>query len=239
MSRSSFPESVDTFQELFDLPYDKIQNAKRLTELKMKQSLTNDEQNELLNLTSVLQDYMITPETMNKFSDALTAVEKFFYSNVQGFINSKQQIWDSYIKQFKFVGKWTAGKAYKFQNMVTDENGDLQICLSDHTSTSSNNPLSNQTIWQKSSSKGDTGAIGLNATYKGDWNESTSYSLGDAVYYGRSGSNLPLVFIAMKSNAGKNPSSNADTWQLYTQLYVGTNEHPGASVGLHFIQVTG
>ncbi|WP_461199388.1 hypothetical protein [Enterococcus sp. N249-2] len=239
MSRSSFPDSLDTFTELFDLPYDKIGNAKRLTELKMQSALTNDEQNELLNLTSSLNEYMITPETMNKFSDALYAVENFFINNVQGFINNKQTIWDSYIKQFKYVGSWSSGKAYKFQNIVSDSNGDLQICQSNHTSTSANNPVSNQTIWAKASSKGDTGPIGLNATYKGDWTTTGSYILGDAVYYGREGSNQPLTFIAMKANTGKTPKDNPDVWQLYNQLYVGTSEHPGASNGMHFLHVTG
>ena len=238
MSRSSFPDGIDTFTELFDLPFDKVMSAQRLTELKMKASLTNDEQNELLDLTSSLQEYMITPETMNKFTDALSAVETFFVNNVQGFIENKQVIWDSYIKQFKFVGKWTTGKAYKFQNMVTDNNGDLQICQKDHTSTSANDPIKNQTLWIKSSSKGDTGDTGLNATFKGDWVSTASYVLGDAVFFGREGSNHPLTFIAMKSNSNKSPASNPDTWELYNQLYVGTTEHPGASVGLHYIEVT-
>lgn len=239
MSRSSFPESIDTFIELFDLPFDKVSQAERLTELKMKASLTNDEQNELLNLTSVLQEYMITPETMNKFTDAVTAVETFFVNNVQGFIENKQTIWNAYIKQFKYVGKWVTGKAYKFQNMVTDSNGDLHICQQDHTSSSGNDPLKNQTIWAKASSKGDTGDIGLNATFKGDWKTDTSYVLGDAVFFGREGSNHPLTFVAMKANTGKSPATNSDTWQLYNQLYVGTSEHPGASVGLHYIEVVG
>lgn len=239
MSRSKFPNGVDQFEELFDLPYDKMMSAKRLTELKMKDVLSNDEQNEVMTLTSVLKSYLITPETMNKFSDALTAVEQFFYSNVQGFINNKQTVWDNYIKQFKYVGVWTAGKAYKFQNMVTDSNGNLHICSSDHTSTADNNPVRNQTLWTKASSKGDKGDIGLNAFYKGDWNSSSSYALGDAVSLGRSGSNVPLVYISRTTNSNKNPATNPTDWLLYSQIYVGETEHPGASIGLHYIKVTG
>lgn len=227
------------FEELFDLPYDKMIKAKRLNELKMKASLTNDEQNEIISLTSELRSFLITPESMNKFSDALTAVEQFFYANVQGFIENKQKIWDAYIKQFKYVGKWVSGKAYKFQNLVTDSNGDLQLCQKDHTSTSANDPLKNQTLWSKASSKGDTGAIGLNAVYKGDWNNTANYVLGDAVSFGRVEANQPLVFICVKANVGKTPATNNDCWQLYSQLYVGTADHPGSSVGLHFIKVTG
>ena len=89
MTRSVFPENVDTFNELFDLPFEKIADANRLTELKAKPTLTNDEQTEMLALTNSLKDYMITPETFNKFQDTLVAVETFFRDNVQGFIEDK------------------------------------------------------------------------------------------------------------------------------------------------------
>ena len=86
-NRSVFPDGVDEFRELFDLPYDKMQMANRLTELKMKQALDSDEQAELSILTRNLQDYIITPETWNKFQDTLQAVERFFHSQVQGFLD--------------------------------------------------------------------------------------------------------------------------------------------------------
>lgn len=237
MSRSVFPEGVDSFQELFDLPYNKIEEANRLTALKMKSSLTNDEQNEVLILTASLQPYLITPETWNKFADTLVAVEQFFNQNVQGFIENKQVIWDSYIKQFKLVGKWVVGRAYKFQNLVSDENGDLHICTTDHVSTASNSPLLDQTLWAKLSAKGDKGDIGLNAFYKGDWNVSSDYAMGDAVCFGRDGYKPGVTYIALRANTGKSPSNSPDDWQIYSQLYVGTEEPLGSGVGLHFIKV--
>ena len=60
-NRSKFPNGVDDFVELFDLPYDKMQMATRLTELKMKQSLDTDEQAEMSILTRNLENYIITP----------------------------------------------------------------------------------------------------------------------------------------------------------------------------------
>lgn len=238
MSRSVFPENVDQFEELFDLPYDKYQAANRMAELKMKSSLTNDEQNELLNIIATLKAYMITPETWNKFADTLVAIETFFNANVKGYLTDKQKVWDSYIKQFKFVGKWVSGKSFKFQNMVSDVNGDLHICTADHTSTVSNNPLLNQVLWQKLSEKGDKGDTGLNATYKGDWNNTKSYVLGDAVCFGRDGIKGGITYISLTSNVGKSPATSPTDWQIYTQLYVGTDEPPlGAGIGMHFIKV--
>ena len=236
MSRSVFPNGVDEFTELFDLPFDKVQDANRLTALKMQAQLSNDEQIEMMALTSELQEYLITPETWNKFTDAIQAVEKFFYANVQGFIENKQKIWDSYIKQFVFVGKWKSGADYKFQNLVSNKDGDLYICKSDHKSVAGNAPELNSTLWAKLSSKGDKGDIGLNAFYKGDWNATTGYKLGDAVCFGRVGHKAGLTFIALKDNTGKSPDKSPDDWTLYQQLFVGTAKPLGAAPGLHFIK---
>ena len=236
MSRSSFPESVDSFIELFDLPFNKIVSANRLTELKGKATLTNDEQNELLILTTELKDFMITPETFNKFQDALVAVQKFFYDNVQGFIEEKQIIWNEYIREFKYIGKWTTGISYKFQNMVTDSKGDLYICKQTHTSATASNPTTNATYWQKASAKGDKGDIGLNAIYRGDYSASATYALGDAVCVGRVGSASGLTYIALQASTGKSPSTYPEYWTLYSQLYVGSERPVGAGAGLHFIQ---
>lgn len=237
-SRSKFPETVDDgFLELFDLPFEKVQKAHRLTELKGKANLTNDEQTEMLSLVNELKEHMITPETFNHFQDALIAVQQFFYDNVQGFIEDRQVIWDSYIKDFKSVGKWTSGKEYKFQNMVTDSKGNLYICRETHKADATNEPSISPTYWQKASSKGDKGDIGLNAFYKGDWTSSATYVLGDAVCFGRVGHNAGLTYIALRENKGKSPDVSPDDWTLYQQLYVGNTRPVGAQEGLHFIKV--
>lgn len=236
MSRSEFPEKVDTFLELFDLPQNKIQEAQRLTELKGKAVLTNDEQNELKNLVASLKEFMITPETWNKFQDALQAVQQFFYDNVQGFIEDKQIIWHSYIQAFTYIGRWRTGVDYKFQNMVTDDKGDLFICKKDHRSASSTNPTTHTANWQRASAKGEKGDTGLNAIYQGDWTSSKAYKMGDAVCFGRVGSLAGIDYVALRDNTGKSPISSPDDWALYQKLYVGTTRPTGAGAGLHFIQ---
>lgn len=233
---STFPERPDQFNEVFDLNYSQVVKATRLSELKMKESLDNSEQQELIQLTSELKDNMITTEHWNKFASALYAVQKFFIDEVQGFIENKQAIWDAYIKQFKHTGAWQSGFNYKFQNLVSDTNGDLYLCKKDHVSTQLSD-LSNQELWVKASFKGDKGDIGLNATFRGDWSATVSYNIGDAVCHVNTGINGGLVYIARKVNTGKNPATSPEDWLLYSQMYVGTTAPQGAGKGLHFIEV--
>lgn len=235
-SRSVFPEGVDVFTELYDLPFDKINQATRLTELKGKATLTNDEQNEILSLTNSLKEYMITPETFNKFQDALVAVQIFFNDNVQGYIENKQAIWDSYINDFKAVGAWKTGTAYRFQNMVTDAQGNLFICKKSHTASSTITTV-NTTYWQQASARGEKGDTGLNALYKGAWSSATAYTIGDVVRYGRTTTSDGLDYIALQAGTNQNPSTESAYWGIYSKLFVGTERPNGAGEGLHFIKL--
>ena len=231
MSRSNFPASVDSFNELFDLPFDKIQSANRLTELKGKATLTNDEQNELLQLITELKDYMITPETFNKFQDALVAVETFFNQNVNQYIEDKQAVWATYVNSFKYIGAWTSGVSYKFQNMVINENGDLFICKADNVASLENKPTNSNAYWQRASAKGEKGDTGINAIFKGAWNSGTAYALSDAVNYNG------IDYIALRANTNVAPNSSSADWSLWDKLYIGTTRPIGVGAGLHFIKV--
>lgn len=236
MSRSAFPEGVDIFNELFDLPYDKFVAAERLTKLKTQPKLTNDEQNEVIVLTAELKDYLITPESFNHLTDAMTALQQFFNDNVQGWLEDKQATWDSYVRNFKLVGAWAVGKNYKFQNMVTS-GGNLYLAKSDHLSVAGNKPvIGSNGIWQQISNKGDKGDVGLTGILKGDWNISTSYKIGDAVSFGRELHYTPIIYIALKDNVGKTPNENPLDWLLYDKVYAGSKIPTGFGAGMHFIE---
>lgn len=237
MTRSKFPEGVDQFEELFDLPYNKVLEAQRLTELKMKPSLTNDEQNEMLTLTTSLKEYLITPETFNKFQDCLQNVEQFFYSEVFDFLKNKQVTWENYIRQFQVFGKWQAGKNYKMHNLVYEEDGTLFLCLKDHVSVAEKSPQKAPELWQQMTARGEKGDIGLNAIYKGIWNKETAYKLGDVVTLRRVNDLDRVEYLCLRDNVGKTPDESPDDWQLYSRLVVSKTEPKNVGEGAHFIKL--
>lgn len=239
MSRSVFPEGVDQFTELFDLPYEKVAAAERLTKLKLQGKLSNDEQNEIMVLSAELKDYLITPETWNKFQDALQAVQLFFNQNVQGWLEDKQKVWDSYIRNFVLVGTWKEGTSYKFQNMVMGQDGNLYLAKLDHIAKAANKPvIGSNATWQQISNKGEKGDVGLTGILRGEWNATTNYKIGDAVNVGRHLHYTPVVYMAIKDNVGKAPNENHNEWMLYDKVYAGDKLPTGYGVGMHFIQFT-
>lgn len=237
-SLSKFPNQIDEFNEVFDLDYTAHQKAERLTELKSKASLSTAEQNEILQLTTELRDNLINAQSWNRMTSALYSTQKFFNSEVQGFIKEKQKTWDSYIRQFTYVGEWVENKEYKFQNLVTASNGDLYLCRADHTSSATTNPLSagGASTWVHASLRGKQGEPSLSIGYKGEWNPTASYVIGDGVS-ASTGVDNGLLYYAKRANTGKNPTTSPDDWVLYNQLYVNSTPPRNAGKGVHFIEV--
>lgn len=236
--RSAFPNGEDNFLELFDLSHNQLQSAKRLNELRLQESLTNSEQNEMISLLASLRDNLITPEDMNLMGDAIYNLQKFFNEEVFDFILARQAEWNTYVNNFKYIGKWTAGTAYKAQNMVHNTKGDLFIARRNHTA-SGTEPSETTADFAKLSAKGDKGDPGISHKYRGDWNSTTSYAIGDAVTYMNTGVDGGLVYLAKKASTGANPSTDGTAWMLYTKDYFGNTQPPAPSKGLHYHQIIG
>lgn len=244
MSRSTFPQKIDSFTELFDLPADKVAAALELQKLKQKTTLNNDEQNKISALSAQLQDYMITPETMNKLQDAIVEIETFFDGSVRQYILSKQKEWDTYVNDFTDVGEWSANGKYKRQNII-HYNGNLWLCIKDVVADSNHTPDKDPDHYRQTAFKGDKGDIGLNAIYKGEWAGSVNYKTGDAVSVklGEPWKPVDMVFIAKKDNKGQMPSADksSEYWFPWNYLMVGTYDfeanHTPIHPDIHYIQI--
>lgn len=228
-NRSTFPAQIDKFDTLYDLPPNLVTQAKRYQELKMKPMLNSTEQNELNGLTTQLSSFIITPETFNKFSDAVVNVETFFTQEVMGFIEAKQVQWDTYVKAFKYIGVYSTSNSYKYQNMVKDKSGDLYLALKDVPAGSQ---LTDNEFWEKISTKGDKGDIGLNAYYKGEYSATTAYEVGDAVSYKGF-----IYYCKVKTTAGIEPTKGSN-WFLWDRTIVSETAPATRQEGLVWVKIT-
>ena len=93
-SRSNFPQNIDVIRELTDLPANKKVQAQRYQFLKTKEVLSPSEVIEINNLTTELQDHIITAESMNMFGDVVISTQKFFKENVMDFILDDDKIYE-------------------------------------------------------------------------------------------------------------------------------------------------
>lgn len=230
MSRSKFPNQIDTFEELYDLPPSLVVSAKRYQELKIKPTLNAIEQAELNKLSTELGNYIITPETWNKLADSLVNVETFFKEEVDDYIQLKQEEWNGYIKGFKSVGAYDATAVYTFSNMVTYK-GVLFLCIANSTKGVAPSLNSNTNTWQQISSKGEKGDVGLNIFLKGEFSEEVLYKVGDAVTF------EGKLYYCIKDTAAGTTPADISYWFLYEGTVVSPTEPAGSQTGTFWIEV--
>lgn len=235
--RSVFPEGgYDQILELFSLPPSQKNNMKRYQELKLKENLTTNEQDELNSLTITLQHYIISEERMNLFGDILINMQKFFKEGVEPYVDNmktdvlnytdtKKNEITNYIdtKKLEFQaevdklvarGEWQPNTQYYKKNIVT--NGGMGfIAILDNI----NQPPPNPTYWSKIADKGEKGDPSLNINFKGEYDAAMSYVMGDAVTYGN-------LWYYAKQNTKGNPPTNATYWELQTNQTLVSDTQP-------------
>ena len=211
--RSTFPDKLDNILELFDLPPSQKPNLKRFQELKSKESLSPAEQQELNQLTIILQPYMPDVETWNLFGDILINMQKFFKEDVEPYIENKKLEFQAEVDKLTYRGEWQPNIWYYAKNIVT-LGGEGYISKTDNI----NQPPPNTTHWGKIAQKGEKGDPSLNINFKGEYDPAMAYTLGDAVVFGG-------LWYYAKQNTKGNPPTNPDYWELHpNQVWVGDEE---------------
>lgn len=212
--RSNFPAQMDNILELFNLPASQKNNAQRYQELVLKDSLTPNEQIELNNLTVALQHYIIDVEKWNLFGDIIINMQQFFKDNVEGYVESKQIEFQAEVDKLTFRGDWQPGVQYYQKNIVTSS-GEGYIAKADNI----NQPPPNTTYWSKIAAKGAKGEPSLNISYKGEYDPSRAYVVGDAVTFGG------LWYYAKQNTLGNSPINDV-YWSLQSNQAVVSDVQP-------------
>lgn len=225
MNRSSFPASIDTFIEHYDMQaQDKI-NVDRYKELILKSILTPEETAELNNLINSLRDKIWTAEDLNKLQDCITNLETFFKDNTEGYIATKQDEFNTYIdtksveindysdakksefdvelSKFAFMDEYSPSIQYYKWNVVK-LNEDTYLCKQNTLGNPPTDPL----YWAKVASNGDQGDAGIGLTFIGEYDNNRAYNIDDAVRYDGD------IYYCIQASIGNLPSDGT-YWTLF------------------------
>jgi len=101
LNRSTFPNTIDTFLEHYDIQGSDMVMVNRYKDLKLKTTLSVSEQTELSNLTTTLREKIFTPEDFNKLQDCIVNMENFIRDNVTGYITTKQNEFTTFVSDNK------------------------------------------------------------------------------------------------------------------------------------------
>ena len=204
LPETAFPDAVDELSRMSDLV------ASDMTLVNQYYSYYN-----VGNLTAAAQLLADNPNLINKLfnaakfnilRDALIALERFYLSDVQTYIDStkqylqvainsaKQSLQDE-IDEFTALGEYSPTVQYLKHNIVTKD-GDGYICMAVCTGKTPGT-TAGANYWQKIVSKGDKGDSGTGLSFRGTYSSTASYTLDDCVTDGTS------IWAAVKASTGQ------------------------------------
>lgn len=149
---------------------------------------------------------------LNTLTQALLAVERFYLTDVEPYIQERQESWLTTIQQFSYQGVWSSGTSYVTNNFVTYTVSGLTLLYLAISDPPLGTVPTNQTYWRLLTIQGQQGQSGQGLSYRQEWNVSTSYGVNNAVTYDGA------LWMAIQPSQGREPSSNPQYWKLVMAL---------------------
>lgn len=218
LTETSFPENIDVFNRMSDVTHSDISLVSQYQAYVLANNMSAAAK--ILDDNPLLANKIINAAVINKFLDAVIAVQRFFKSDVHEYIENKSDELSSQIGEFQTKGAYSSSKAYKQYNIVT-KNGNCYVCLKDCIGKD----VSNTEYWVKISSKGEQGVSGIGLSFCGTYDSSHVYSKDDCVTDGTT------VYVAVQASTGK-PLTDTKYWNILISNTEKENKHKSELITL-------
>lgn len=154
---------------------------------------------------------LITANSLNKLTQAMLAVERFYKTDIKPYVDNKQTEWSDRINQFNYISDWSVSQTYQKNNIVSyTQFGNTYLYIATSNPPSGTLPT-NSTYWQKFTIQGEQGAS-QDLSYRYGWEIGTEYIANDAVTYeGR-------IWVALRTNRGVQPGTDPSVWNKVTSI---------------------
>ena len=214
LSLTNFPDSVDTFVNYLNITATDGPLIKQYIEAMNagNQILAN----QILAQIPAASQKLIKATDLNKLTQGILAVERFYNDNIQGYIQQAQEEWNNIINSFSYQGTWSSVQSYVQNNIVEYTSAGytmLYLAISDVPIGTF--PTSTR-YWRVLTIKGEQGASGVGLAYRGEWNTTTSYNANEAVTYGGA------IWMSIQSSTNIEPGTNEEYWKVIIQANVAT-----------------
>lgn len=198
---TSFPSDLDSFTTFLNITAnDGPLIAQYMAAMEAgNQTLANQV---LAQIPSATQK-IITATDLNKLSQASLAIERFYKTDIEPYLENQQQEWQNIISQFNYVGNWTSGTQYQENNIVSyTVSGLTMLFIATSTPPVGSNP-NNTAYWRVLTIQGQQGVSGVGLSYRQEWSSSASYATNDAVTYNNA------IWMALQPSQNVAPQSGS------------------------------
>ena len=168
--------------------------------------------NQILATLPSASQKIITATDFNTFSQCIQAIERFYLTDIEPYLENQQESWLNVIGQFSYKGVWSSGTSYETNNIVSYTQGGLTL-LFIATSTPPVGTLPNNTnYWRTLTIQGIQGPSGVGLSYRQEWANTVQYNTNDCV------SHNGALWMSLQPNINIQPGTNNDYWQMVLTL---------------------
>lgn len=158
-------------------------------------------------ITSANQKF-VDATKMNTLMDTCVALQKFYTSDIEPYIESQQDIWEARIDQFNYIGEYSATQQYELNNFVTyTVSGVTQVYICILRPSIGTSPT-NTTHWRQLSIRGMQGVSGTNLSFRYAWSSTETYYDEDIVAFDNK------VWACIQQNSNQTPAEGSSYWRL-------------------------
>lgn len=146
---------------------------------------------------------------LNTLMQTCVALQRFYKTDIEPYIDLKQVEWQETINQFSYQGVYSPSVQYEVNNFVMynlDGVNFIYICTT--TPPASNIPPFNTTYWRQLTIRGVNGPAGVGLSFLYKWDSATSYNLQDLVSYNNG------LWGCIQANSNEVPYNGSTYWQL-------------------------
>lgn len=207
---TNFPSSLDQFMTFLNIV---ASDGPLIAQYQAAMESGNQTQaNQILAQIPQGTQKIITAATLNQISQAVLAIERFFLTDIEPYIQNQQQSWLTIINQFSYRGVWASGTSYTTNNLVSYTVSGINFVYIAISSPPVGTPPTNTQYWRLLTIQGPQGDSGEGLSYREEWVNSNSYAINDAVTYNGA------IWMAIQPSQNIEPSSNSQYWKLVMNL---------------------
>jgi hypothetical protein len=203
---TSFPDDIQSFVTMLDMA---VNDAPAINgyQRAMREGDYNTAQAYLTQITNGNQK-IIDATKLNTLLDTCVALQRFYATDIEPYINNKQTVWENNVNRFSYLGEYSASSSYLKNNFVTSVvNGVKQvfICI---TNAPAGTSVTNTNYWRQLTIRGLQGPSGAGLTFRFQWDSSQVYYVDDIVTYGDS------IWNCAIENSNQTPYEGSSYWIL-------------------------
>lgn len=207
---TSFPGTLDTFTTWINiLASDGLLIAQYQAAL---QAGNITQANQILAQIPQGTQKIITATDLNKLTQAIQAVERFYKTDVKPYIQSQQESWLNIINQFSYEGVWSNGTSYVTNNIVSYTTGGLTLLFIATSIPPIGTAPTNTQYWRLLTIQGQPGTSGNGLSYRQEWNGTVQYNVNDSVTYDG------ILWMALRVNRNIQPGTDSSYWKNVMKL---------------------